>query len=119
MNESEHTLSLSARLSAAHVCVCAEQQEEDFAREKEDVMKEIEVLELEADDSVPLSEGILRSPSMANSRDMGSFQSIPGLAHSVASASYRSLQQDVDHSGQSLSQALTAHMTHDQNGSVR
>lgn len=79
-------------------------------------MREIEMLQLEEDDSVPLSEGIMRSPSM-NSRDIGSFQSIPGsfqsvpgLAHSTAGGSRQLLHQpDVDHSGQSLSQALANH----------
>ena len=66
-------------------------------------MKEIELLQLEDDDSTPLSEGLLRSPSM-NSRDIGSFHSMAGLAHSTASGSHRQLnQQDTDsHSHQSL-----------------
>lgn len=83
-------------------------------------MKEIELLQLEEGDSVPLSEGMLRSPSM-NSRDIGSFQSIPGLAHSSVSGSHRQLhQQDTEgHSGQYLSQQLNNTIPPpDQNGSV-
>jgi hypothetical protein len=97
-----------ASISQGQVCLCAEAEEADFAREKEDVMKEIELLQLEEGDSVPLSEGMLRSQSITNSREIGSFQSIPGLVQSSASGSHRALYNPEAEgvSGQFLSQPL-------------
>ena len=84
-------------------------------------MKEIELLQLEEDDSTPLSESLLRESPCMTSRDIGSFQSVAGLAHSTASGSHRLLHhQDTEgHSGQSLSQQLNNQMAPpDQNGSA-
>jgi hypothetical protein len=75
-------------------------------------MNEIASLQLEDDDSLALSESLLRrQTSMTSSREMGSFQSIPGLLQHSASGSQRALypEGEAGNSGQFFSQPLINH----------
>jgi hypothetical protein len=85
----------------------AEAEDEDFAREKADIMHEIEALE---EDSSAISEGLSKSPSMS-SRDIATFRNMS--FSTLPATSQRQLHDDdSEHLAGQTSESLSNVLSH-------